>query len=186
MNRLITPVTIAAGVFAILTTGTQAQENKRLTEQPRVEINISSETVLEQQLEWEYDKNKGHTRLRSLDTRLPQQSKMLKTTTEINQFIDIELSEPRILCESNLDLEYYQKDTTTEVLTSFSSSNCDDFDANYQIRITYFDANRELKRIVENEAWPAGRKAQYRKTYPMEANSELKRVTSHIVSCTCK
>ena len=179
--------TLAISIGVFFNAGTQAQESATPKERPHTETKMTTETVrAEESVDWGHDKSEGRSRLGMSHTKLPGKTTVLKSTTEITQVFDVKQKNDELLCESDIDLEYYQKDTATEVRTLFSSSNCTEFDATYQLRIMYFDANGEIKRIVADEQWPAGRKDQYKTTYPMEANSDLRRVTSRILSCTCR
>ncbi len=175
-----------ATLLAILALSAHAQEEQETSGKPPVEIINTTQTMTEESVDWGHKKSEGRSRLGMSNTRLPGKTKLIKSSTEIRQVIDIQQQPGPLECESDIDLEYYQKNTETEVRTRFSSANCDEFDATYQLHIMYFDSEGEYKRIVADEQWPNEVTEQYRKTYPMEPNSELKRVTSRILSCTCK
>ncbi len=177
--------TIVIALTALATTTAHETADQNSEHKPKVTIKTT--TSSEEETDWGYSRRDGGSSgIGMSGTRLPGKTKVLKTTTEISQVIDIEQSTSELLCESDIDLEYYQKDEVTEVRTLFSSENCAEFDATYQLRIMYFDAEGSVQRIIADEAWPVGQTEQVRKSYPMHPDSELRRVTSRILSCTCR
>ena len=177
---------ILATLLAIVALTAHAQEEKEASATPHVEIKTTTKTVMEESVDWGYNKSEGRSRLGMSNAQRPGKTKVIKSSTEIRQVIDLTLQPVALECESDIDLEYYQRDTETEVRTRFTSANCDDFDATYQLQITYFDSEGTFKRIVAEEQWPNDVTDQHRKSYALEPNSELKRISSRILSCTCK
>ncbi len=173
-------------ILSLALVGAHGQETKNAETIQKPIVEITTETTSEETTDWGYDSKDGRSRIGMSNSRLPGKTKVLKSTTSISQVIDVRQSSNELLCESDIDLEYYQKDKETEVRTLFSSHNCDEFDATYQLRIMYVDADGDIQRIIADEEWPVGRTEQVRKSYPMNPNSELRRVTSRILSCTCR
>ena len=175
-----------ATILAIVALSAHAQEEQETSGKPQIEIIDTTQTVTEEAVDWGHGKSEDWSRLGISNTKLSGKTTLIEFSTEIRQVVDIQQQSGPLECESVIDLEYYQRDTETEVRTRFSSANCDEFDATYQLRIMYFDSEGKFKRIVADEQWPSEITERHRKTYPMEPNSELKRVTSRILSCTCK
>jgi hypothetical protein len=179
MKKIVTLSALVA-----LSAHAQTEEDPTLT--PQVEITQSTQSFTEESTDWGHHKSDGASRLGMSSTSTPGKTTSFKTSTEIRQVIDVKQRPGPLTCESDIDLEYYQRDSEAEVRALLTSANCDDFDASYQLRIAYFDSDGKFKRIVADEEWPNDVTGRYRKTYPMEANSELKQVTSRILSCTCR
>ncbi len=176
----------AALLTAVLMVTNHAQEPDEPSSKPGIEITTKSQTISEESVDWGHEKNEGGSRIGMSGTKRPGKTKIIRSTTEIRQVIDVKQQEGPLECESDIDLEYYQRDTQADIRTRFSSDNCQKFDATYQLQIAYFNSEGKFKRIVADEEWPDDLSGPYRKSYQMEPDSELKRVTSRILSCTCK
>lgn len=177
MNK---PLIIAT--VALATMPYRAEEPNTPSE---ADVEITTSSVIEETVDWDHDAKGSRSRVGMSGTKIPGKTTALKSTTEIKQRIKLTPRVHKVTCESDIDIEYYQKNTIAEVRTEISSANCDDFVADYQLRILYFDANGKLQRIVADENWPQGHAGQHTTSYSIEPGSELQRVASRTVSCTC-
>ncbi|MFK8029696.1 MAG: hypothetical protein AB8G18_05620 [Gammaproteobacteria bacterium] len=182
MRRTI--ITITASLLAL---SSYADSDTKTPEAGNEKTTITTTSVSEESVDWGRDgKKKVRASIGITSNKLPGKTKSIKSTTQISRIIEIEQPTASALaCESDIDLEYYQRDTATEVRTLFTSENCSEFDAKYQLRIMYFDVDGKLQRIVADEQWPIGQTQQVKKLFPLTPNSELQRVSSRILSCTC-
>ncbi|MEM7081738.1 MAG: hypothetical protein AAF465_03310 [Pseudomonadota bacterium] len=146
---------------------------------------ITTTTTTEEEIDWGQHSRDGRERVGMSGTKIPGKKKVLRSTTEISRTIDI-MSKPKAeQCNADIDLEYYQKDTVAEVRTLFTVSNCETFDARYQLTVQYFDDDGNFKRAIHDAQWPIGQIERLSSQHELSANAELRRVSSRVVACEC-
>jgi hypothetical protein len=94
---------------------------------------------------------------------------------------------PTLECESNLDLEYFQRDTIARVKGMIQNETCGASSGQYDIEAEVKYENGETKTLVFNESWwrdddqPVAVTAEY----PIGENVELIRIRSRRLQCVC-
>ena len=107
--------------------------------------------------------------------------------TEIKTVIEVEIDIGSNACMANLEVEYYQKDSTAHVETVLNNDNCAASAGTYVIQVRYKDAAGEHQTMDFEETWERSdaEPIVVEKDYFVAHNIDILRVRSRKLNCTC-
>ena len=116
-----------------------------------------------------------------------REDKQVGGETEIKTVIEVETKLGSNACMANLEIEYYQKDSTAHVETVLNNDNCAASAGTYVIQVRYEDAAGEHQSKDFEEFWERddAEPIVVTKDYFVGHDIDVLRVRSRKLSCTC-